>query len=250
MDTDSELLLKQSAQSITEEDEKEIRHQMNSVKEKAISRLAEQIHIPEANLEELMSKLRKEVTKEVDAIIDKTLESKKSLYKRAQLEVKEYFLKVNSKTKRSPGSERTYEGTPCFDERVSNYSFSKSGRRTNDRSTHTSKLNEANVSAFDILSSNKQHNHANSHSRENLMPSLECVRLSEKRDPKTQESNQYCTNSSNCSKQSESSRFTFTVSSKRKGEKTTKRIKDRIISGHRLCDSGDAEEVIVKEFNV
>lgn len=72
---------------------------------------------------------------------------------------------------------------------------------------------------------------------------MESVRLSEKRNPDTRD--QYRTNSSNCSKQSESSRFTFTVSSKRKSEKTTKRIKDRIISGARNAPA-DTDEVIVK----
>ena len=105
------------------------------------------------------------MTKEVDEIIDKTLENRRSLYKRAQMEVKEYFLKVDSKKKGSPGSGKTYEGTPCFDEKNSSYSFSKSGKRTNDRNTHTTRLNEANVSAFDILSSNKQRSPINSNGK-------------------------------------------------------------------------------------
>lgn len=158
-----------------------------------------EIKTPNPDFEELFGKLRREVGREVDNIIDRTLDKRRSLYKQAQREVKEYFLKIDSKKKGSPGSLKTEEGTPCFDERVNNYSFSKSGRRTHERNPHNSKNAEANVSAFDVFSSNKQQN---SIDRPEAIMALDSLDLSEKRDPKTQDRNNYCTNSSNCSKNS------------------------------------------------
>lgn len=52
----------------------------------------------------------------------------------AQMEVKAYFKKIESRKKRSPGSGKTQEGTPCFDD-MKEYSFSRSNRRTIERNT-------------------------------------------------------------------------------------------------------------------
>jgi hypothetical protein len=102
-----------------------------------------------------MKKIKSEVAWEIDNIIDRTISKNKSLYKMAQREVNEYFMKVDSK-KKSPGSSKTCEGTPCFDERNSNYSFYKSGKRTNDKNDHPNRnISEARVTAFEIIESSK-----------------------------------------------------------------------------------------------
>jgi hypothetical protein len=109
------------------------------------------------------------VTWEIDNIIDRTISKNKSLYKLAQREVKEYFMKLDSK-KKSPGSSKTCEGTPCVDERNSNYSFSKSGKRTNDKNDHPScHPNEAHVTAFEIIESSKTKDDQHMNAQDNTL---------------------------------------------------------------------------------
>lgn len=132
------------------------------------------------------------------------------------MEVKAYFLKLDSKSKSSSTTGKKTEGTPCFDDKNS----------TNSR-RHKETQEKCSVRAFDSASNSNNNSMSSAKGKLDLFINSSLLQNTSKR--RTQENK---IGSSNKSKDySESSRFTFTIDSHRKHEKSTKGIKDRIICG-------------------